>query len=637
MSTQDPVRFGTFELDPGTGELRKNGRRVPLQDQPAQVLCQLVSHPGEVVTREDLRRAIWDDETFVEFDTALNVAVNKIRQALQDSASTPRFVETVPRHGYRFVADVHTIDDAPATGPAAPEDLSASPPSRPHRRLWMLSVGLAAALAVLLGLSLARRGSRDQPSGRPRSLAVLPFRPLVAGEVDEALQVGMAEAVIIKLGQVKDLRIPSISTVERNAAHDPDPLNAGRRSGVETVLDGTLLRAEGTLRVSARLLDVEKGTTLWARQWDLPWTDVFAVQDAMASQVAGALALSLAPNQPASLRKPPTSVAAYDSYLRARYLLTRRTVGDSQRAAELLEEAVKIDPTSGAAYASLGFAYISVPLLGDGPIRPFVSLGRQAAQRALELDPAIPEAHAVLGRIMYSFDWDPEGGERELRRGLELDPNDPFVLHCYSMILAQEGRFAESLALNERLLAQDPISTFSNRDRALILYTARRYVEAIELCRKALELDERFTLAYLPLWRSYEQLGREKEAMEAYLTALSFSKREQQMVPALRAAAREGGLKALWKRRIEQLLAQPEPSPYVVAAIYARIDDHDRALAWLEKVYEQRGAGMRALKMNPEWDPLRGDPRFKDLLRRANVAIVPVPQSSRRSAQPPGQ
>jgi tetratricopeptide (TPR) repeat protein len=141
----------------------------------------------------------------------------------------------------------------------------------------------------------------------------------------------------------------------------------------------------------------------------------------------------------------------------------------------------------------------------------------------------------------------------------------------------------------------------------------------------------------LPLWRSYEQLGREKEAMEAYLTALSFSKREQQMVPALRAAAREGGLKALWKRRIEQLLAQPEPSPYVVAAIYARIDDHDRALAWLEKVYEQRGAGMRALKMNPEWDPLRGDPRFKDLLRRANVAIVPVPQSSRRSAQPPGQ
>jgi len=632
MNTQGPVRFGTFELDRASGELRRNGRRVPLQGQPAQLLCHLVSHPGEVVTREDLRRAIWDDDTFIEFDTALNVAVNKIRHALQDSPTTPRFVETVPRRGYRFLGEVRPIEPVPSPIPAV-EVTAGSAVSVPLWRRWPVwagSLALVAAIAAV-GLSLARSGSRDGP--RPRSVAVLPFRPLLAGAGDEALETGMAEAVIIKLGQLRNLRVPSLSTVQRHAARDSDPLAAGRALGVEAVLDVTLLRANGSLRVSGRLLDVEKGTTLWARQWDQPWTDVFAVQDTMTSQVADALALSLAPSEQASLRKRPTSVAAYDRYLRGRLLLTRRTIADSRRAAELLEEAVKIDPTSGAAHASLAFAYISVPL-SDGPTRPFVSLGRQAAQRALELDPSIPEAHAVQGRIMYSFDWDPEGGERELRRALDLGPNDPFVLHCYSMLLTAEGRFAEALALNERLLTQDPISTFTLRDRALILYVARRYEDAIQIGRKALELDERFTQAYSPLWRSYEQLGREKEAVDAYLTALSSSKSEPQM-DALRTAAGQGAT-AFWKRRLEQLIAEAEPSPYTVAMIYVRIGDHDHALAWLETLYEQRAAGMRSLKVNPEWDPLRGDARFNDLLRRANVAIVPLVLPSRQSAQPAG-
>ncbi|HET8646124.1 MAG TPA: winged helix-turn-helix domain-containing protein, partial [Vicinamibacteria bacterium] len=363
MSTQGPVRFGTFELDPSSGELRRNGRRVPLQGQPAQVLCQLVSHPGEVVTRDDLRRAIWDDDTFVEFDTALNVAVNKIRQALQDSATTPRFVETVPRRGYRFLGDVRPVEsDAPL--PTA--EVPAGAPMSRRRPLWAGSLALAAVVAAVIGLIVTRSGSRAGTERHPRSVAVLPFRPLVAGAGDDALQAGMAEAVIIKLGQLKSLRIPSLSTVQRHAARQVDPLAAGRELGVEAVLDGSLLRADDSLRVSARLLDVEKGTTLWARQWEQPWTDVFAVQDTMAAQVASALALSLAPNEQTALRKAPTSVAAYDSYLRARHLLTRRTVADSKRAAQLLEEAVRIDPTSAPAYANLGFAYISVPL-SEGP------------------------------------------------------------------------------------------------------------------------------------------------------------------------------------------------------------------------------------------------------------------------------
>lgn len=641
MSTQGPiVQFGTFELDSRSGELRRNGRRVALQGQPAQVLCQLVNRPGELVSRDDLRRAIWADGTFVDFDTALNVAVKKIRKVLRDSASAPRFIETIPRHGYRFLAEVRGIEPVephPAGNFASTTRDTASAPPAPSRRL-LRPFGLAAiGLGVVVGVTLAALSRRDANGGapsRPRSVVILPFRPL-AGTGDEALQAGMAEAVIIRLGELDHLRIPSLSTVQRHARRDPDPLAAGRALGIDAVLDGTLQHVDGNLRVSARLLDVRTGTTLWAQQWDQPWTDVFAVQDAMAAQVARALAFSLTPQEQASRRKRPTSVDAYERYLRARLLLARLTVPDARRGAELLEETVRIDPTSAAAYSSLAFAYILIPLR-EGPIVPFVEQGRRAAQRALELDPTLAEAHAVMGRITYSFDWDPEGAERRMRQALELDPEDPFTLHCYSQILAQEGRFEEALSVNQRLLDQDPVATLPNRDRAWLLYVARRYPEAIEQARKTLELDPSFPGTYSALWRSYEHLGQAQEAIEAYLASLGFSKEGQAIVPALRDAARRGGLAGFHQRRLELLLERPAPPMYTVASEYMSLGDHDRALAWLEKLYHERGAWIRSLKVAEEWDPLRGDPRFQDLQRRANVLNPSLAPSSdsMRTARP---
>jgi DNA-binding winged helix-turn-helix (wHTH) protein/TolB-like protein/tetratricopeptide (TPR) repeat protein len=641
MSTQHPVvRFGTFELDSRSGELRRDGRRVPLQGQPAQVLCQLVSHPGELVSRDDLRRAIWAEDTFVDFDTALNVAINKVRQALQDSASAPRFIETVPRRGYRFLADVRELELAEAPPSAEAASTSAQTTATAPLPVWRrvlrpfpLAVIALAVASVTLAV-LWRRDASVRSSPRLQSVAILPFRSVAGDAGDEALEAGMAEAVIIRLGELKNVRIPSLSTVRRHASRDPDPLAAGRALGMDAVLDATLLRVDSNLRVSARLLDVQKGTTLWARQWDLPWTDVFAVQDAMAAEVARTLALSLPQAEQASKRKRPTSVAAYERYLRGRLLLTRFTVPDSRRAAELLEETVKIDPASAAAHASLAFAYISIPL-AEGPVKPFVELGRRAALRALELDPTLAEAHAVLGRITFSFDWDPEAAEPKMRQALQLDPDDPFTLHCFSMMLSQEGRFDESLSLNQRLLDQDPVATMPNRDRALILFVARRYQEAVEQAQKTLELDSHFPQAYGPLWRSYERLGRTQDMIETYLASLSLSKDGQAAVPALRDAARRRGVDGFWRRRIEQLLAQPTPPLYPVARAYMSLGDRDRALAWLEKIYEQRGAGMRMLKVNEEWDPLRGDPRFQDLQRRANVvnlALVPPSGSPGRTA-----
>jgi TolB-like protein/DNA-binding winged helix-turn-helix (wHTH) protein len=624
MSAQRVVRFGIFEFDFASGELRSNGRRVALQCQPAQILCQLVSNPGQVVTREELRRAVWAEDTYIELDTALNVAINKLRQALGDSASTPRFIETIPRRGYRFLADVHSVEPPALPVAAAPPSIAtalpaATVPSRVApaflraRWLWVLTVGL---VLVLLAVGSGNRIGPSSPP--PRSLAVLPFRPVVAETRDEALEVGLAEAVIIKLGRLKQLRVPSISAVQRYARSGADPLVAGRQLGVEAVLDGSLLRSNGNVRLSARLLHVEKGTTLWAQHWDFPWTSIFTMQDAMAAEVTRALALSLAAEERTSLQNHPTNVAAYERYLRARYLLTRRTVADSTRAAELLEEAIRIDPGSGAAYASLGFAYISVPLL-EGASMPFVELGRQAALHALALDPTIAEAHAVLGRIMFQFDWNADGADREARRALELDANNPFVLHCYSLILADEGRFEEALSLNERALVQDPTSVIANRDKAYILYLARRYEDSIEQGRKTLELDRYYASAYHWLGQSYERLGRHEEAVEAFITPLTFSEDNRDMVAALRAAAKQGGLKGFWTRRLQFLLEERPVRIGAVASAYVKVGDHDRALAWLQKLYAERGARIRTLKVHADWDPLRADPRFQDLLRRTNV------------------
>jgi tetratricopeptide (TPR) repeat protein len=326
-----------------------------------------------------------------------------------------------------------------------------------------------------------------------------------------------------------------------------------------------------------------------------------------------------------SLPDHPTHGAAYERYLRARYLLLRRTVADSKRAAELMEEALALDNTSAAAYATLGFAYISVALQ-EGPTKPYVEQSRQAVRRALDLDPTIAEAHAVLGRILIHFDWDIEGGERAMRRALELDPTNPFVLHCYSRVLADDGRFTEALVLADRALAQDPTSVLANRDKAQILCLARRYEECAELGRRTLELDPYSPFVHNYLGRAYEYLGRPREAVEAYIAPLAFSEENHDRVAALRAAADAGGMKGFWDRRLQLLLEEPEVRPYSVAHAYARLGDHDGALLWLEKLYAARGGLIRALKVNPDWDPLRADPRFQDLLRRANLIPAEMPQ-----------
>ena len=621
MSGQQVVRFGTFELDPSSGELRSRGMRIPLQDQPAQLLALLVSRPGEVVTRDELRRALWSEDTFVDFDTALNVAVNKVRQALRDSATTPRFIETVPRRGYRFLADVHPVEPEAAVVAVAPLAAESSAPPRSARRRWSIAGG-GALLAVLVAVG-ADHLAPPMATSSPRSVAILPFKPLIAGAGDEALEMGMTEAVIVKLGRQPALRVPSISAVRRYAGFESNPLHAGRELGVDTVLEGSLQRAEGRLRVSARLLDVATGTARWARQWDLPWTDVFTVQDAMATEVMRALAPALGAGERVPAAKPPTNAAAYDRYLRGRYLVTRRTQADSRRAAELLEEAVALDPHSAAALAVLADAYVALAWLG-GSMEPFVERSRRAARRSLELDPNEATAHATLGILLALFDWDTASGERELERALELGPQEPAVLRFNSVFLWHEGRFEEASVMNERELALDPTSVFANRNKAIILYYSRRYEDCIAQSLKTLELDRYFASVYGWLGSCYEQLGREREAVDAYIMPLTFGEEQQKDAAALRAAAAQGGLRGFWACRLDQARRRPAADTDIQAIAALKVGDRDQAIATLERLSEQGGPWIRAIKIDPQWDPLRADPRFQTLLRKARL-VTSVP------------
>ena len=622
--TPQTVAFGTFELDLATGELRSKGTRVPLQDQPAQLLSLLVRQAGQVVTREELRKALWSDDTFVDFDTALNVAVNKVRQALRDSATSPRFVETVPKRGYRFLADVRPVEAEARPTPAAGVPVAASTDSAPAAAPSRTSntsivAGVSAAMAVAAVLLLPSHLPWRRAPGAPRSVAVLPFRPLVADARDEALEIGMAEAVIVKLSQQQGLHVPSIGAVQRYAGQ-PDPLRAGRELGVDTVLDGSLQRAEGRLRVSARLLDVRSGAPRWARQWDLAWTDVFTVQDAMATEVARELALTLLPPRG---RKHTTNPEAYERYLRARHLVGQRTPETSRRAGELLEEVVKLDPNFAPAYAVMADTYLSIPWFG-APIEPHITWARKAALRSIELDPTGAEAHATLGTVLAQFDWDPVAGERELKRGVELGPDVPTALRLYSLFLWHEGRFDEALALNDRELALDPTSVFANRNRAIIFYYSRRYEDCVTQSRKTIELDRYFGTTYGWLGRALEWLGRDQEAVDAYVQRLTFEDGRADEVAVLRAAAAAGGMRGFWKRWLEiEELQREEFNTDLAAMAWLRIGERERALSELERLCEARSLWIRAIGVEPHWDPVRTDPRFQALLRKVRLVREP--------------
>ena len=629
------LRFGVFEVDLRAGELRKHGVRLRLQEQPFQVLAMLLERPGETVTREELRNRLWTAETFVDFDHGVNKAVNRIRDALGDSATSPRFVETVARRGYRFIGDVRVVEGTPIDRPEAPTpDLvpvadqpfaAVAAPSSANRLRrwppWMISgVALALASAVLVVWTLQSR------SGRPeliRSLAVLPLENLSGDVAQEYFADGMTDELIATLGQIGALRVISrTSVMPYKRVRKPLPQIA-RELNVDAVVEGTVLRSGGEVRITAQLIEARADKHLWSESYDGDLRDTLTLQNKVARAIAEQIRINLSSQEQATLKHGKVvDPQAYEAYLKGRYFWNKRTGDDFEKAVEYFSQAVERDPNYAQAYSGLADTYA---LLGDweyGVLAPREAFPRAkaAAIKALQLDDTLGEAHTSLAFCLDGFEWDLKSADGEFRRGIELNPGYATAHHWYAWHLSLLGRNNEAIAELRKAQNLDPLSLIIKADLAELLLIAHFTEESIRQSRKTIEMDVNFPLAHNQLALAYLQSQRYGEAISELQKAVQLSAGSPTCTANLARAYAVSGRRAEAVQLLGDL-KKPRGSysnAAEIAVVYAALGDKDQAMAWLDKGYEERFNP--GVLLRPGFDPLRSDARFQDLERRVGLS-----------------
>jgi len=630
------LRFGVFELDLRTGELRKHGLRVRFQEQPFQVLATLLEHPGEVVTREELQKKLWPADTFVDFDHGLNKAINKIRDALGDSSDSPRFVETVARRGYRFLAEVKTADAAQAPIAEPPPASVLVPQPRPmtelpgelvvSKRSWPSRVAkTSAALLLVLATALAVWEFHARTS-RPRlirSLAVLPLESLSNDASQEYFADGMTDELISNLGQISALRVISrTSVMVYKHARKPLPQIA-RELNVDAVVEGTVLRSGDRVRITAQLIEASADKHLWSQSYEGELRDTLALQNQVARAIADQIRINLNPQEQAALKNVRVvNPQAYESYLKGRYFWNKRTADGLKVALAYFNQAIDEDPKYPQAYSGLADTYA---LLGDweyAVMTPKEALpkAKAAAIKALELDNTLGEAHNSLAFCLDVFDWDLDSAGKEFRRAIELNPGYATAHHWYGSHLLLLGRNDEAIAEIKKAQNLDPLSLIINADLAEALIIARSYDDAIAQSRKTIEMDPNFPLAHTQLAQAYLQKHMNSEAIAELRKAVELSGGSPACMSTLARAYAASGNRAETLTILDVLKkrAIPDYSDAAdVAVIYAALGDSDQAMNWLEKAFAQRFNP--SVLLRPAFDPLRADPRFQAFLTRVGL------------------
>ncbi len=614
------VTFGAFEIRMGTGELLKHGIRVRLQRQPFQVLSALLARPGEVISRAQLREQLWTDGTFVEFEHGLNSAINRLREVLGDDADAPRFIETLPRLGYRFIASVVSSapPEAQAAPHAAPSEPAQTPPQVLRDRRWLkwLAAGLAVLLAV--GAAWVRRSQDSAPVGI-RSIAVLPLENLSGDSSQDYFADGITDELITDLAQIHSLRVISRTSVKQFKHTAKKLPEIAAELNVDGIVEGSVLRSGGHVRVTAQLLDARQDRHLWAASFEREMADIMDLQGEVARAIATQVHAEVTPEEGANLAKRrPTNPESYDALLTGRFLLNRRNEAAAKKAIGYFQRAVALDSRNAAAWAALGDCYASLGAdLGVARPHDVLPATRAAIARALELDPNLAEPHATLAKIKLWFDWDWTGAEHEYRRAIELNPNESSTHREYAHYLQLRKRFDEALAENERAIDLAPLDILSSIHLAWLYADAHQGQKAVEQSKRVLVMDPAFTGAYLWLARGYELQGKWRDAIAAYEHAHDAYRLAYLAGVAHILAA--SGNKTEAQAALARLTAfskQEYVSPMIFAEYYAGLGDRDAAMAWLERSYREHASGLISLAVNYKWDSLRSDPRFQDLLRR---------------------
>jgi DNA-binding winged helix-turn-helix (wHTH) protein/TolB-like protein/cytochrome c-type biogenesis protein CcmH/NrfG len=647
-------QFGPFRLDAAERLLQRDGRPVPLTPKSFEVLLVLVENSGHIVEKDELIERVWSD-TFVE-EGNLKATVSMLRKALEDGAGERQYIETVPRRGYRFVPAVieppdegaelilerHTrsrivteqeeqVEESPDKV-LSPEVLWAPGPQQQSsgRRL---SRALSIIILPMIGLTLiyaliTNRGGRTEPRDEVKSIAVLPFRPLGLAGDDEHLGLGMADTLINKLSGMGGVIIRPVSAISRYTGLEYDPVAAGREQKVDAVLEGSIQKSGEKVRVTVRLISTVDGSALWTYKSDQQYGDTFAVQDSISQQLAKALTLRLNGEQEGVLRRHYTENAeAYSSYLKGRYYWSKRTPADLEKSIKHFERAIDLDPSYALAHAGLADSYAFLGhVFGQLPPAEAMPKARSAALKALELDEELAEAYASLGNVKLLYDWDFPGAQAAYNRSIELNPSYPLVHQFYAFYKAAvEGQIDQAVAEARRGLELDPLSISLNNATAVLLVKAGRFDEAIAQYREALEIVPSSVEAHLGIYEAYEKKGMFREAVDEYEKALKLLGLRLEEVGAYRRAYEEEGIRGHWRHWLRQALARWERGDrwhficYAIARTYGKLEQKDEAIEWLEKAYKARTGALIWVGKEPDFDTLRSDLRFQDLLRRVGL------------------
>jgi TolB-like protein/DNA-binding winged helix-turn-helix (wHTH) protein/Tfp pilus assembly protein PilF len=633
--------FGPFEADLGSGELRKHGVRLKLQDQPFQVLALLLEHAGDAVTREELRQRLWPVDTFVDFDTGLNSAVKKLRDVLADSADVPRYIETIPRRGYRFIAPL--VDPNPATVPSsAPEpglhqahETASSQPAgsvaTPVERFFFTRLKLlfgAAALLLLLvaGFLVYRKtgpGGTKQPA--INSLAVLPLKNLSGDASQDYLADGMTEALIGTLSRIHNLRVTSRTSVMRFKDTHLSVPEIARTLQVDAIVEGSVIRDGTRIRVHAQLIRAATDEHFWSEAYDRELRDVLSLQSDVAESIARKVEVTITGEEHARLSSARTvDPEAYEAYLKGRYYWNKRTADSMPKAALYFEQAISKDPGYGAAYS--GLADCNSGLAWHGFMSPAEVLPKAyaAAQKAVEIDPQSAEAHASLALVL-DHKWDWPAAEVEFKRALELNPQYANAHHWYGDYLSVQGRHDEALVEAKRALQLDPLNLMIGTWVGLRYYLASRYDGAIEQSQSTVDLDPNFAAAHLILGESYVQQGKHKEGLDELHKAARLSGDSPLYMAQVGVSLALAGEKKEARRAIRELQdisGKRYVSPYGVAQIYAALNDKEQTYKWLETAYRDRAVWISYLAVDPVFHSIRSEDRFRDLLQRVGLPRV---------------
>lgn len=625
--SSDFYAFGPFRVDPSERTLFHRGKPVPLPPKTFDMLLVLIENRGRVLSKSELLSRVWPDAAVEEANLSHHVFA--LRKVLGEDKQEAKYIETVPRRGYRFTAAEGELDEEKV--PAEEDGMLKSGGIRglgERTSFWAAAAVLVIITTAAITSAALVRLARQSKSAPIRSIAVLPFKPLVADSRQEALEIGFADTLITKLSGLYPISVRPVGAVRRFAGLEQDPVAAGRELRVDTVLDGSIQRSGERLRVTVRFLRVEDGRALWNGAFDEKFTDTFAVQDAVTAKVVSSLPLHLSSEEREHLAKRETqNVEAYDRYLLGRYFVNQRTADGFQKGIQHFRDALRLDSGYAPAYSGIADSFSARGMYGDLAPKDAFEEAKAAAFRAIELDSSLAEAHISLGLVREWYDWDFAGAEREYRRGLELNPGYATGHQRYGVYLNCRRRIPEANLEFSRALSLDPVSAIANVDAARPIYSSRSYQKASEQLRKAIEIDPGFHRAHAVLAHCYTQMGRYDEAVREARRAVELSSPDVEPIHS-KDNYQVAYIKAKWGQTrearlmldsVERLQGASGSQVYFRALAYAALQDTDHAFVALEDLYRSRNPELLGIACDPAWDLLRGDSRFTDLLRRIGL------------------